>query len=202
MKCNLCGQPTNGFLELYHPECIDLLKGEWDVVTKVLDAYEGGSIDAITAKQKLLLAIAEESLQKYFWSCTFPRASIPADTHLLYAHDLVECSEEKNRCKMVRTGLSYAKHPVWNSVPVSLHDVTSFVLTYTGVFLLGFKDIFIPYKKIVNVGTELSFFKLSVFFDVKTTSHDPHRYRIWGTVSKDSQFAVDSSRIIRLMTNS
>lgn len=199
MKCKLCGRSTDGFLELYHPECLDIIRDQWASMDAVLTAYESGHINASTAKLNILSESMQPYLQKHFWDSVFPKSSISPDAQLIYSHDLIECSEEKNRCRMVRPGLSYAKYPEWTCSPVSLYDVTSFALTDTGVFLLGFHDHFIPYKKVLDVGTELVLFKLALYFDVKTTSPHRHRYRIWPTDGKDSAFAINAHRLLRLM---
>lgn len=199
MRCKLCGKPTGKFLSTCHPECEQKLHNELLEMDAVISAFEKGEISRREAIAQLIRASSTEYIQKLFWDNIPTKSDIRTYEHLVFCYRFVEVSEEKNRCRMERTGLSYARYPQWESAPKKICDTAKLALTDGGVYFLDMKPYYIPYSKIVDVGVDTFFTRKEVYFDVKTSSPHRHRYCIWAFDKKDQDIVENVCSIIRLM---
>lgn len=199
MRCKLCGKPTGKFGATCHPECKQKLLTELLEMDAIMSAFEKGEFSRREAISQLIRASSTEYIQKLFWDNIPSKSDIRTYEHLLFCHRFVEVSEEKHRCRMERTGLSYARYPQWKSAPQKICDMASLALTDGGVYFLDLNTFYIPYNKIVDVGIDTLFTKKEVYFDVKTSSPHRHRYHFWAVDKKDKDFSENACSIIRLM---
>ena len=199
MKCYLCGKPTNKFLYTCHQECADKLYVELDVMYNVIKDYNVGRISVKTAKIKLINAAMTDYIQTHFGRNIWSKSKIRTYDKVIFSQRMIRASEEKNRCKMERTGLSYARYPQWNVQSMRICNDATVVLTDSGIYLLDMIDFYIPYNKIVDSGVEKGFSFNEVYFDVKTSSPHRHRYCLWSVDKKDKEFAGWVCQIIRVM---
>lgn len=199
MKCKLCGKPTGKFLVACHPECEQILHNELLEMDAVLFAFERGGIGRGEAITQIIRASSTEYIQKLFWDIIPTKSDIRSYEHLLFSYRFVEVTEERNRCRMERTGLSYARYPKWESTSEKICDMARLALTDGGVYFLDLNAYYIPYSKIADVGVDTLFTRKRVYFDVKTSSSQRHRYCIWALDKKDRDFEENVYSVIRLM---
>ena len=200
MNCKLCGRPTDRFLHVYHQECLDRLHSELAEIDEIIALYESGEIEHRYAKARIVNATSTDYIQKFFWNNIYSRTSIRTYDHLVYSQSLIEVFEEKNRCKMERTGLSYAKYPQWECTSQKICELATIAFTDNGVYFLDGKDYYIPYSKIVDVGIKTTFSRKEVYFDVKTSSLHRHRYSARTADKKNSAFTDNAYKLLMLMT--
>lgn len=198
MKCKLCGKPTEKLLQNHHKECADMLRARLNSMDDVINDYKAGKTCFDEAKIKLIEVSSDEYVQKFFWNKIYPRSEIRTDDKLIFSQNSIRVSEEKNRCHMERTGLSYAKYPKWECIRSVIFSNATFVMTDTGIYFIDDNTLYIPYNKIVGVGIENSGFSGSeVYFDVKTSS--PHRHR-YSLQTDDCNFAPTVCDALEFMT--
>ena len=203
MKCRLCGTPTGKFLSQYHSSCVVEFKRQWALMGQAMDEYNAGITSFLVAKERLIRASAESNVQRFFWSNIYSRNELRTYDKLIYSQNFICASEEKNRCHMERTGLSYAKYPQWEQSTHSICQNGTIALTDSGVYILGdgAATIYIPYSKIVDVGFEDSrWFGPSAYFDVKTTSPRRHRYSVTALDRKFKNISVTVYDVLRFMS--
>lgn len=199
MRCKLCGEPTGRFLSTCHPECEQILRNELLELEAVLSAFKKGEIDHGEAIAQIVRTSSADYIQKLFWDNIPTKSDIRSYEHLVFCYSFVEVYEEKNRCRMERTGLSYARCPQWESTRERIFHMARLALTDGGIYFLDSSPYYIPYSKIVDAGVETRFMRKEVYFDVKTSSPHRHRYCIGAFDKKDQDFAEKACSIIRLM---
>ena len=200
MNCKLCGKPTGRFLQIYHKECIDNLHNELAKIDEVIALYESGELEWRYAKAQVVQATSTDYIQKFFWNNIYSRTAIRAYDRLIFSQSLIEVYEEKNRCRMERTGLSYAKCPQWECASQKICELATIAFTDNGVYFLDGKDYYIPYSKIVDVGIKTTLSRKEVYFDIKTSSPHRHRYSARTADKKDSEFIDNAYKLLMLMT--
>ena len=200
MNCKLCGKPTGRFLHVYPQECLDRLHSELAEIDEIIALYESGEIEHRYAKARIVNATSTDYIQKFFWNNIYSRTSIRTYDHLVYSQSLIEVFEEKNHCRMERTGLSYAKYPQWECTSQKICELATIAFTDNGVYFLDGKDYYIPYSKIVDVGIKTTFSRKEVYFDVKTSSPHRHRYSARTADKKNSEFTDNAYKLLMLMT--
>lgn len=167
---------------------------------KAIDEYHLGATSVSIAKAKLIEASSESHIQNLFWGTIHSRNEIRSYDKLVFSQNLVDVYEEKNRCHMERTGLSYAKYPKWEYGSQRISQLGTVALTDSGIYILDAKSIYIPYSRIIDVGVNTPLLRVQeVYFEVKTTSPYRHRYSICAGDRKDKNLAVALADIIRLM---
>lgn len=200
MKCDLCGNPTGKFFSHYHPECAAAFKKQWALMGKCIDDYNANRIGFSAAKEQFILASEESHTQKLFWSHIYSRNELRTYDKLVFSQNFICVSEEKNRCHMERTGLSYAKYPQWEHNSQRICYNGTIALTDSGVYILGEATYYIPYGKIIDVGLKSSsWFGQSAYFDVKTSSSRRHRYLVSALDKKFKNIALTVYDILRFM---
>lgn len=197
MKCYLCGKPVGTFLGICHQECADQLHSEFLEVDSVIDKFKSGQISCRIAKEMLVKATSTEYIQAYFWRNIYSKSAIRTYDKVVYSQNFIEAAESKNRCKMERTGLSYARMPSWEANTYNIAQNASAVLTDSGIYVLDAQDLYIPYSRIIDVGVD----GRRVYFDVKTTSPYGHRYYLWQHNAKDMVFRDNVYEVLRIMAN-
>ncbi|MBQ5755570.1 MAG: hypothetical protein IIV90_07850, partial [Oscillospiraceae bacterium] len=69
------------------------------------------------------------------------------------------------------------------------------------IYLLGFEKTYIyPYDKIVNIGYEHNR-DGTAYFDVKTTSPHPHRFRLWATNGRTPSKGQNITLFLNCLSN-
>lgn len=202
MKCDLCGNPTGKFFSHYHPECAAAFKKQWALMGKCIDDYNEDLMNLSAAKEQFIRSSAESHAQRLFWSHIYSRSELRTYDKLVFSQNFVCVSEEKNRCHMERTGLSYAKYPQWETNSRRICQNGTIALSDSGVYILGGGEAtrYIPYGKIVDVGlNNSSWFGQSAYFDVRTTSSSRHRYSVSALDKKFKNIAVTVYDILRFM---
>ena len=200
MNCKLCGKPTGRLLHVYHQECLDKLHNELAEIDEIIALYESGEIEHHCAKARIMNATSTDFIQKFFWNNIYSHSAIRTYDHLVFSQSLIEVFEEKNRCRMERTGLSYTKYPQWECTSQKICELATIAFTDNGVYFLDGKDYYIPYSKIVDVGIKTTFSRKEVYFDVKTSSPHLHRYSARTVDKKNSEFIDNAYKLLMLMT--
>lgn len=169
---------------------------------QAIDEYNTEITSYTLAKERLICASAENNVQRFFWSNIYSRNELRTYDKLIYSQSFICATEEKNRCQMERTGLSYAKYPQWEQSTHSICQNGTIALTDSGVYILGggAATVYIPYSKIVDVGFEDScWFGQTAYFDVKTTSPRRHRYSVTALDRKFKNIAITVYDILRFL---
>ena len=201
MKCVLCGQPTGKLFGSHHHDCVAKFKTQWYLMAKAIDEYNLGIKCWPDAKYTFIGFAAESHVQKFFWGNVHTRSEVRTYDKLVFSQSMICAGEEKNRCRMERTGLSYEKHPQWDHDYQCIAQMGTVALSDSGVYIIGLKTYYIPYGKIVDVGIEKPFLgKDKVYFDVHTTSANRHRYLIESEDKKDKNLVIVLYDILRFMT--
>ena len=182
---------------MYHKECIDKLTKELTEADLVIDAYKNDKMRWIDAKEQIVVATSGEYTQKFFWRNIVTKSDIKTTDHLLFSQNLIEVCEEKNRCTMVRTGLSYAKYPQWETGRMIICMSATVAATDSGIYFLGSNAYYIPYSKMVDVGKTNG----EVYIDVKTSSPHRHRYSLHSIEKDDRDFVNNVYSLVRMMAN-
>lgn len=187
MKCMFCNNPA-GFMKSYHPECKSRVETHLSKLESVINRYNQEEVSFQSAKQQLVeLASADGFYQNYLWNSVADKSDIRTNETLIYVESQISIAEEKNWKTMERTGLSYARYPIWESCSKKVEEMATVAFTDKSIYLLGFEKSYIyPYNKIVNIGYEHSKAG-TAYFDVKTTSPHPHRFHLWATDGKSSE---------------
>lgn len=201
MKCKLCGKPTEGFFQAYHQACMDSLQKELAVLDKLIIDYENGTLSGDQARRGIIQASSVQPLENFLWNKVYNRTTITYSNRLIFCDSGIEVLEEKNRCTMVRTGLSYARYPRWACNTIKLCDYATLALTDSGVYCLDKNDLYIPYSKIVDVGVDCSFRCKYLYFDVKTTSPHRHRYSLRLVANREDNYINNICSLLRIMAN-
>ena len=200
MRCRLCGNKTEKFFCSYHAECVRLFKDQWFLMGKAIDEYRLGFTSKQVALNKFIQAASDSIIQNYFQSNIYSSTVLRTYDKLVFSQSLVQCSEEKNRCHMERTGLSYAKYPQWQAQAINICSNGTIALSDSGIYIIGESNLYIPYGKVIDAGiTKIPFIGTEVYFDVKTTSPHRHRYAIRAIDKKDVYLAYSLCDIIRFM---
>lgn len=178
MRCKLCGKSTNKILCTYHDECKQKLEAELSDMDLIYENYQNGVYSWKTAKSKFIDTASSGYVNKFFSNNVANKNDIDTHDRIVYSYSGAEILEEKNRCKMKRTGLSYARYPQWQPATYKISDFATVVLTDKGLYLLGICTLKFPYSKIINCGIDNFLGTASFYFDVKTSSPHRHRYKI------------------------
>lgn len=201
LKCVLCGQPTGKLFGSHHQDCVAKFKTQWFLMARAIDEYNLGIKSWPEAKYDFINFAAENHVQKFFWGNIHTRSEVRTYDKLIFSQSLICAGEEKNRCHMERTGLSYEKYPQWDHNYQCIAQMGTVALSDSGIYIIGIKTYYIPYGKIVDVGMEKLFWgKEKVYFDVHTTSANRHRYLIESEDKKDKNLVVVLYEILRFMT--
>lgn len=184
MICVFCKKPA-GFLKSQHFECYDATQKLLQKMEKVVNQYNSEPIDHSTAKKELVALVSSDALYKnYLLHEIADKTAIRTKDIIIYSERMVTISESKNRCSMLRTGLSYSRYPVWKECNKLLCEYGQVVFTDKGIYLLLTDAIMMfTYNKIVNIGFDDV--RNCTYFDIKTSSPFSHRFSIRATNRKD-----------------
>ena len=146
-------------------------------VSKIIQEYHDNNITKREAYNEVIAIIFSN---EYY--CEYLKNSI--ETHELLKGEFVifsgfdfKIEEYKNTCEMVRTGLSYERHPIWKVREKLISNWSRITITNSRIFISTEEGIMrFPFNKIVNAGFYGSG---RAFFELKTSSPYPHRYIIY-----------------------
>ena len=113
MRCKLCGNPTNKLFDIYHEECYQQLSSELLVLDAIYNRFKDGTYTLKVAKSKFIEVASTGYANTLFTNNVVNQSDINTYDKIVYSYLGVGVSEEKNRCQMKRTGLSYARYPQW-----------------------------------------------------------------------------------------
>ncbi|MBR5535414.1 MAG: hypothetical protein IKU60_02065 [Clostridia bacterium] len=152
-------------------------------IQHIVNVYNQDGIDFVDARQAIIDLIASnEFYYNYLGNCVHTKSDIRTNEFLIHVETSLSVYESKNRKTMVRTGLSYARYPKWRISSCKIEEMATVALTDRSIYIIGINGVMIyPYNKIVNIGYENG----HAYFDVKTSSSYPHRFKIKSTENKD-----------------
>lgn len=170
-------------MKTFHLECKTKTEDFLIKIETLINKYNQENIDSLDAKNQIIkLASSNELYQNYIWNKIYAKSDIKTNEILLYIETMVSIYESKNRKVMERTGLSYARYPIWKVATVKIGENTNIAFTDKCVYIFSFNGVMIyPYNKITNIGYEDKY----AYFDIKTTSPYPHRFKIQSTYGKN-----------------
>lgn len=181
MKCKLCGTKTGKFLRSYHMECVSCFKDQWYLMGKAIDEYHLGITSKSVAMGNFMRATEDVFIQNYFWENIYSHSELRTYDKLIFSQGQIQAREEKKQSKNICPNGTIA-------------------LTDSGIYILGGNTFYIPYRKVIDVGTEkMIWFGTEVYIDVRTSSPLRHRYGIKAVDKKDENFAYTVCDIVRFM---
>lgn len=190
MRCKLCGNPTNKLFDIYHEKCYQQLSSELLVLDAIYNSFKDDTYTWKVAKSKFIEVASTGYVNTFFTNNIVNKSDVNTYDKMVYSYLGVGVSEEKNRCQMKRTGLSYARYPQWQPEIYRICNSALIVLTDKGLYISELCNLYFPYSKIINIGVDKFLNSHSFYFDVKTSSSHRHRYTIWTLDKKQATDVV------------